>query len=394
MKQKLYYLVTATVLAGSGMLSSCREDTPEISYGESNTPIGIYTRAEGEGADLPTGDRTARLLFWTEDVFHNKWMEGEAALPNKTAVLPEDINNYNYGSRIFTTGIQYLTDDAPYHVTGYAPDYALTPSKTDSEDFNYSVLVVEEEYQNGKIDFLSCDGNSEHLGSTNSPFTLEEHELKFRHLTACISFKARRGDKMLNKIAVKNVNIRVKKDNGLHIPIAFERCVQKGQGAEGYDTKDQSTYRIQKTVSQTGDIKILSPDENYIRYNEEKEIGACYVVAGMGNELFDYNPFEELEEKDGQKELSISVTADYWLMTTGEDDNLNYQFLRTASWDNDVKVNITTNTGSMFYPGYRYEVLITFNSDEILLEGKNVGWEDGGEHYLPVYPNATEEPAN
>ena len=71
-----------------------------------------------------------------------------------------------------------------------------------------------------------------------------------------------------------------------------------------------------------------------------------------------------------------------------EAGELEYQFLRRAEWT-DRTVPIATKTGGMFYPGYRYEVLITFDSDELLLEGRNIDWEDGGEHYLPVYPPGT-----
>ena len=39
----------------------------------------------------------------------------------------------------------------------------------------------------------------------------------------------------------------------------------------------------------------------------------------------------------------------------------------------------------LFYPGYRYEVLITFDSDELLLEGRNIDWEDGGEHLSLIH---------
>ena len=107
------------------------------------------------------------------------------ARPDAEAVLPEAIDNYNYdGGRVFSTGVQYLGANAPYHVTGYAPGYALAPVA----EGNYAKLKVEESRWDGKTDFLSCDGNAEHMGWTGNPFTRKEHELKFRHLTACISF--------------------------------------------------------------------------------------------------------------------------------------------------------------------------------------------------------------
>lgn len=390
MKTKLYNLITATALAGSGMLLSCQDDIPDSPHTESTVAVGINTRMEKNNDNGETG-RKARLLFWTEAEFHNGWMQGQRNQPSAEAViLPEDINEYNYGERVFYTGITYLASNAPYHATGYAPDYALTPSE-DTQNPDYSTLNVKEEYQNGKIDFLSCDGNSQHIGSTDSPFTLEEHELKFRHLTACISFKAKRSDKMTGKIAVNNVKVTVKGSNQLHIPTAFERYVEQGNKAtatntpDSYNKEDRSTYRI-KSSTQTNDIEISSPDKNYIRYNEKKEIGACYIVSNTLPE--DYNPFDvekfENKQENGTINLKIAVSADYSLITDVNESE--YQFLRTAEWD-PQDVPITTITGEVFYPGYRYEVLITFDSDEILLEGKNIGWEDGGEHYLPIYPS-------
>ena len=297
--------------------------------------------------------------------------------------MPEAIDNYNYdGGRVFSTGVRYLGANAPYHVTGYAPGYALAPVA----EGNYAKLKVEESRRDGKTDFLSCDGNAEHMGWTGNPFTRKEHELKFRHLTACISFEARRSARMLNKVAVNNVVVTVAESNGLEIPTAFERYVQRGTE----EKDDRSTYRISEAGPQSGGIELSSPDENYIRQDERKEIGACYVVHGLEKveNRFVYDPFEELAETSAEKSLTINVAADYSLIVVNEAGELEYQFLRRAEWV-DRTVSIATKTGGMFYPGYRYEVLITFDSDELLLEGRNIDWEDGGEHYLPVYPPGT-----
>ena len=153
---------------------------------------------------------------------------------------------------------------------------------------------------------------------------------------------------------------------------------------------DRSTYRISEAGPQSGGIELSSPDENYIRQDERKEIGACYVVHGLEKveNRFVYDPFEELAETSAEKSLTINVAADYSLIVVNEAGELEYQFLRRAEWV-DRTVSIATKTGGMFYPGYRYEVLITFDSDELLLEGRNIDWEDGGEHYLPVYPPGT-----
>lgn len=386
MKRKLYHLVLAVVA-----LSACGDDSAEPPHGEVVRTIELNARTEGRGDSAENsvgaaGD-IARLLFWTEAEFHNQWMEESTTVrPDAEAVLPEAIDNYNYdGGRVFSTGVRYLGANAPYHVTGYAPDYALSPVS----ERNYSELRVGENWRDGKTDFLSCDGSAEHMGWTDSPFTLKEHELKFRHLTACISFKARRSERMLNKVAVNNVTVTVAGSNGLEIPIAFKRHVQQGTTEE---TDDRSTYLISVSVPQLGGIEIPSPDKNYIRQDEQKEIGACYVVHGMEKvgDKFVYDPFEKLTETSAVKPLTITVTADYSLIVVNEVGELEYQFLRRAEWKDQV-VKIATKTGDMFFPGYCYEVLITFDSDELLLEGRNIDWEDGGEHYLPVYPPGTDD---
>ena len=373
MKQKLYYRLMVISLVGVGMfLFSCRTDVSEP-YGEkSNGVVEINTRVTG-AVEGENDVGTARLLFWEEDEFHNKWIATGSGKPRNEVSIPEELNNYNYGKRVFSTGILYPTADASLHVTGYAPDDALRPDKKKG----YSLLNVEEKYREGKTDFLSCDGNSGHLGSTKSPFTLEEHELRFRHLTACISFKAARGKKMIGKVGVRNVKIVVEECNKLEIPISFE--IFQKPGEEKVD--DQSTYRV-KDLQLQSEITIDQRDDNYIRQDEEKEIGACYILDNWNE---NYDPFVGVKEGTGEKSLTISVSADYYLITRGTNGELDYQFLREATWESR-NVLIETKTGNQFYPGYRYDVLITFNSDEILLEGKSVAWEDGGEHYLPVFP--------
>lgn len=62
-------------------------------------------------------------------------------------------------------------------------------------------------YQDGKTDFLCCDGNYAHRGSYSDPFTEEEHELKFRHLTSRIRFVGKRDAVMYGVISVNNVKV-------------------------------------------------------------------------------------------------------------------------------------------------------------------------------------------
>ena len=73
MKRKLYHLVLAVVA-----LSSCGDDSAEPPHGETARTIELNARTEGRngsaGSGVEAAGNVARLLFWTEATFHNRWM--------------------------------------------------------------------------------------------------------------------------------------------------------------------------------------------------------------------------------------------------------------------------------------------------------------------------------
>lgn len=114
--------------------------------------------------------------------------------PHYTVLLDKEINHYTYESKIYyQTPYTYPYNYEKIHATGYAPDYALSAAQTgDRKD--YRKLTVKEEYQDGSVDFLTCDGCIAHSASMNPDNTFlkegGEKELQFRHLTAKLTFTA------------------------------------------------------------------------------------------------------------------------------------------------------------------------------------------------------------
>ena len=305
-------------------------------------------------------------MFWDNAGF-KKWVSADdASAPSAFTCTPTgNIDDYTYASGIaYQVQREYLPDNAYYYAAGYAPAGALTPSS------DYLTLTVNEGYQNGSTDFLSCDAKEDHRGAENDRFTEEAHELQFRHLTACIRFVGVRDEVMWNRIGVNNVKVTLDTENGLCVPVSFKKIVN--------DSQDQSTY-IASGISNPQNIVVNGTSEYIPATDDGLTLGSCYVlhVRLPGN----YDPFKESVESNGTIRLHLDIEADLsYVMGNGE-----YIHYRTARWENQ-SVEISSKTGDVLYPEYEYVVTIRFQNESISLQGIQKAWENGGTHYLPITP--------
>lgn len=350
-------MVAAGLLAS---MQSCKDEAPR-----NEITVELHSRVTPEGEKS-----TAALLFWDSDTFHNQWLTNhESAKPlHGPVTLANDIDYYRYeDGNTFPVSLKYPEDKNEYiYATGYAPYNALEVSQ------DYKTLTVKSGYDNGKTDFLACDGNEAHKGSASDLFTNEVHELKFRHLTPRLRFVGIRDEVMYGVISVNNVEIKLHSTNNLLVPQQFVH----------YTDGNSQTYKpnVLKTV---GEDLLLSQDtKDYIPANEDGlTLSSCYVFY---NGLPDsFNPLEEeAPAGNGSVSLTLDISADFsWYTQDG-----NPVFFERAVWENQtVKINLK-HEGEYFYPGYEYVVYITFKRDAVILQGVQQSWEDGGIHYLPVSP--------
>lgn len=353
---KYILIVVAGVLSVSAGLSSCKDETPVAV-----TDIELHSRV------FPKGEESsAALLFWE----NNDWLKGEDARPLYGPVyLTNNIDFYRHeGGRTFTVGLEYPEDKSKYvYATGYAPAIAL------ETDVDFKTLSVKTGYDNGKTDFLCCDGNESHKGAASDLFTKEEHELKFRHLTPRIRFVGVRDPVMYGVISVNNVNVTLHTSNNLSIP---QRFVYRSNNT------DRQTYVADGLTPITEPLALEQETKDYIPTNADGlSLMSCYVFhEGLPDR---YDPFaENAPAGNGTVTLTMDISADYsWYNTNG-----NPVWFETPTWYNK-DVTITLNhAGNCFYPGYEYVVYITFKRESVVLQGVQQKWEDGGIHYLPVSP--------
>ena len=350
-------------LAASLGLEACSRDGEEAGV---SVPLEIYSRANDN--ESPTDESTgeARLFFWTEEKF-NSWLGGTIELP-KFECRPESIDHYNYSGGIaYNTGHEYPSDGSYLYATGYAPMKALDLTVSENE----KKLRVKEGFRNGQTDFLVCDGCDAHSGSSTDRFTQEEHELKFRHLTARIRFVGIRDEVMHNKIGVSNVKIKLHEENGLVVPLQFDWRADEAE--------TQCTYVANLAEKATELAPVEGGSEMIPTTSAGRTLGSCYVLQKAS--MTGYNPFVEVTES-GNISLTMDIEADLWYLTGEASEPIPYTHKR---WKN-VSVDIETNTGNVMRPGYQYEVRIIFRNESIVLQGLQKGWEDGGTHYIPVRP--------
>lgn len=374
-----------------GMTAGCNDayEQPNTDNDEASF-ISVHTTVDSKAGEDDA--ERARLLFWDEETFHDVWIQnqdGKVASPRFVSTLDNEIDYYSKETGIaFNTNEKYPTsDDATVHATGYYPAVALSPV-----DGNYSKLQVQQGYQTGKIDFMTCDGCVKHSASRDKPFTNSDKELEFRHLMACIRFLGERDESMNNIVGVKNVYITVYNetlsDNYkiFYLPTSFELYTED----LNTQTEDKSTYIIGGYSPAPDEISIHYSGK--INMGEKRELGACYVVSHDLNYedqseanyvdpfgKIDYEPFDDTS----RPKLKIKVKADFYSISGGE------TAFTTETWDNMVIEGEKWNsceTGDKFIPGYRYDILLHFNRSGVTVKAEAVPWEDGGIHVHPVQP--------
>lgn len=373
-KIEIYTVYRLCVIVCVILTSSCtNEETDRESFEGDLPEMKVHTRA--------ISDNTAKatLMFWDDDTFHKKLVQGNSATPYGVVQMNQYIDFFrNESGETFSTGLTYGEGANDYlHATGYAPSEALSPVTANDGTLDYTRLNVEEMYQDGKTDFLCCDGNYAHRGSYSDPFTEEDHELKFRHLTSRIRFVGKRDAVMYGVISVNNVKVTLLQTDNQpwYIPTAFEPYYK----TEGTRENDCFTY-IVKEFKQPQSIELTPENNNYIPSGDNgMDLSACYVLHKYPE---GYDPFEELVKKSGIIKLKLYISADFSWYNGGTP-----LFYQTFTWNNQ-EVEVSSDFGNTMYPGCEYVVYITFKHEGITLQGVQQSWEDGGIHYLPVVPDS------
>ena len=298
-------------------------------------------------------------------------------------LLDNEIDYYKYKTGIaFNTKQKYPAGDTTIHVTGYYPAAALSPVEG-----NYSKLQVQQGYQTGKVDFMTCDGCVKHSASRDDPFTNSDKELKFRHLMACIRFRGERDESMEYIVGVKNVYITVYNESELYVPTIFNLYTINSET----NSEDKSTYIIGEDPDPYAPPEISIHYPGIINMGEQRELGACYVVSRDLNytdsskdnyvDPFGKTDYEPVDNSLTPK-LKIKVTADFFSISGGQTAST------TETWNLVIegKKWTTCETGDKFIPGYMYDILLHFKRSGVTVKAEAVPWEDGGIHVHPVQP--------
>ena len=403
------------------LLGACHKDAVLPPEPGESLSIAFHTQVVAE--DGLSAGGSAHLLFWGEEDFHDKWIpntgEAEGLKPHYTVRLDKEINHYTYESKIYyQTPYTYPYNYANIHATGYAPDWALTPGEGTTGDGvkDYTALTVADEFLDGSVDFLTCDGCYNHSANMNenNTFLEKEKELKFRHLTAKLAFYGERDPDMYGLVGVRNIKIRIHNqgENGykkLMVPTRLELYTRDAKATVSSDarevakTNDYSTYTVSgmKDLADDG----LTPQLKYtsiIPTYSKPELGRFYVISegieyGTISDRFD--PIEgkwTSEWPAGDTDINyprlrLDIEAELY---NAEEGAAAGQFT-TVTWENvdvlkdqwkDESGQLTATTGDMLLPGYEYNVTLLFNRMGIAVRAEAVPWESEELHEYPIHP--------
>lgn len=225
-------------------------------------------------------------------------------------------------------------------------------------------------------DFLSCDARSEQTGSFKKPFgNTENNELQFRHLTSKILVYASRHETITGQVYVRKVQATVTlnhENEKFHVPKELTWSNLKEKNPDG---TDKWGYQVTDTSPLTDGLTFQDNTDDMIMVLQDKRIDSCYVCQPSDVKT---------------TAVDLSVTAEY---SYRQDFSSPYEF--TWSGTNlsikalDENGEETANPIKEFKPGYVYEIYLKFYKTGVIVTAKEVEWEDGGIHYVPVYPPGT-----
>lgn len=388
MKRNIQYLLFLLLVP---LLAACDQAT-DASLSFTDVPIRVNTSVEGGGSTYAAGDEAAwvgeelpaKLFFWHEGDFKNETDKlladnsGNKPTPYFTYLMNDAITSFSFAdSRWLDTGHPYPENpdntEAYVYATGYAPRTLLTEDAT----LGFRKLTVTETdlQEVAHCDFLSCDARSKQKGSFEHPFgNTADNELQFRHLTSKILVYASRHETITGQVYVRKVKATLTlsdETDKFHVP---KELTWSNLNEKNPDGTDKWGYQVTKTSPLTDSLTFQDNTEDMIMVLQDKRIDSCYVC-------------QPSDVTTTAVAVDLSVTAEY---SYRQDFSLPYDF--TWSGTNlpikalDENGEETANSIREFKPGYVYEIYLKFYKTGVIVTAREVEWEDGGIHYVPVYP--------
>lgn len=383
MKRNVRYLLFLLFVP---LLAACDQPT-DASLSFTDVPIRVNTSVEGGGSTYTVGDEEAwvgeelpaKLFFWHEGDFNTlkNTSETNAPTPYFTYLMNDAITSFSFAdSRWLDTGHPYPENpdnkEAFVYATGYAPRTLLTEDET----LGFRKLTVAETdlQKVAHCDFLSCDAKSKQKGSFENPFgnTLD-NELQFRHLTSKILVYASRHESITGQVYVRKVNaiLTLNNENGKNDKFHVPSVIEWEEAASGENT--EWGYQVTAYQALKDGLTFKDNTDDMIMVLQDKRIDSCYVCQ----------PSDVTTTA-----VDLSVTAEYSYL---QDFSSPYEFkwsginLPIKAIDNDGQATDDA-TITAFKPGYVYEIYLKFYKTGVIVTAREVEWEDGGIHYVPVYP--------
>jgi len=368
--------------------------------------IQVFTRG------VATAESAAQLFFWEAEAYENFMKEKlpESIKPYLQVGMPDVINTYLYDKEKqsgtpYNTYTGYPGTNLYLYASGIAPAKAFyTPVTGD-----YDVIPVAENCRDGLTDFTASNNDGTSRGRAYNPFVWsvgeriiadgettestidnpdrvaehnEETELKFRHLTAVISFLGTRTKVMENKVGIRDVkveivNSRQPEGRKLAVPVSLKRF---------YIPDNKWTYIANPDGEIIPDV-LEKTVEGVLVKGEEKALAAFYThTAGLkyGTGADEFNPFEPvIVDETSKPSLLINVEADLFLVQDPKEvKHKRWENLKIDTWELGEGAY---GTGDRFLPGHSYRVVIEFNLPSIALRAELIPWIEQGPYYFPVW---------
>ncbi len=440
-------ILGATLLAAAA-LAACSSDGEAPDYPAGTICVNTLAVDGASTASTDEGDNTFMVLFWKGDEGRKHLetnLESTAVWPAPYLAEQAPQSVASYERLVYDTRYPYpmYPEETTYlYATGYAPGRVLVPETAG----NYRTLIVNDtpaadapagddappavKVQRGRIDFLGCDVWSDIFrGSRADPFAQDKNKLYFRHLAAKLVFYADR-DKatMQNKQFVRNVkiaNLQMSIDGGttwtsMYTPSKFEwKGLDDGDFTPSYLTMIETVKAIPSNLDVAADSRPKAgykavaaaafagvPAEGEEGFVLQKNATDRVPIDGMViDSCYVCNPIAGgLVQSGASIKLKMNITAlmsfdpnfpmqDEPSGTPGDGsgsttDNLTF----TETWEGvTVEVKTVDNAGnktetpvSEFCPGYEYRVYIHFHRTGVDLVARQLPWNDGGSHYIPI----------